>query len=196
MATLGGKRKGAGRPKGRKNKATLEKKAIQEAFNQRVMQHADKLFEAQLQLAVGSVQVYRVDEKKVGKKTTREHVLVTNPNEIKDVLDGTDASGGKVGDDYYFVTTVSPNNQAIEGMLNRTLGKPTENKQISVEGIDESLGQISQRELAMRIVLEAVKQGYSFADAVAALKSLDAPDLPAEVRNEVAGYLLESNEVN
>lgn len=55
---------------------------------------------------------------------------------------------------------------------------------------------ITQRELAMRIVLEAVKQGYSFADAVAALKSLDAPDLPAEVRNEVAGYLLESNEVN
>lgn len=71
-----------------------------------------------------------------------------------------------------------------------------EKSQQEFSGSIETTGQISQRELAMRIVLEAVKQGYSFADAVAALKSLDAPDLPAEVRNEVAGYLLESNEVN
>lgn len=82
----------------------------------------------------------------------------------------------------------------------KTKGKKrgyVEKVQQELSGSVETTGEsISQRELAMRIVLEAIRQGYSFADAVAALKSLDAPDLPDTVRNEVVGYLLESNEVN
>lgn len=127
MAIHGGKRKGAGRKKGGRNAATLEKQAIQAAFNQRVMTHADALFQAQLQLAVGSVQIFRVDEVEDGNgKTKRVHVLVTNSDEAKVVLDAHGGESGLVGDDYYFVSQVSPQNIAIESMLNRALGKPTD----------------------------------------------------------------------
>lgn len=125
----GGKRPGAGRKKGSKTKKTLEKLAIQEAFNQRVMTQADALFNAQLTLAVGSVQVYRVEETKDGNKTKREHVLVTNPDEIKKVLDENEGSSGMVEDSYYFVSNLPPDNRAIDSMLNRTLGKPAEKVQ-------------------------------------------------------------------
>ena len=123
----GGKRAGAGRKPGGKNKATLEKQAIQAAFNQRVMTQADALFNAQLTLAVGSVQVFRVDEEEDDKgKVKRVHTLVTDPDEIKQVLDETDGGAGPVGESYYFVSNISPQNNAVESMLNRALGKPKE----------------------------------------------------------------------
>lgn len=123
----GGKRAGAGRKPGGKNKATLEKAAIQEAFNQRVLTQADALFNAQLALAVGSIKVFRIDEEEDDKgKPKRVHTLVTNPKEIKDVLDEHEGGAGIVGDSYYFVSDVPPQNGAVEAMLNRTLGKPKE----------------------------------------------------------------------
>lgn len=132
----GGVRPGAGRKPGGKNKTTLEKQAVQEAFNQRVMTHADALFQAQLQIAVGSVRIYRVDETEENGKTKREHVLVTDPEEIKEVLDETEGGAGIVGDSYYFVTEVPPQNAAIESMLNRTLGKPKETHDLNVNVSD------------------------------------------------------------
>lgn len=93
-----------------------------------------------------------------------------------------------------FKQAIGGNTTMLVWLGKQRLGQKENPHQSSNDESRESV--LSQRELAMRIVLEAVKQGYSFADAVAALKSLDAPDLPAEVRNEVAGYLLESNEVN
>jgi hypothetical protein len=124
----GGKRPNqTGRPKGSKNKATLEQQAVQEAYNQRVMQKADDLFHAQLTLALGSVRFFRVEEVGDGKNTKRVHVLVTDTDKIKTVLDetdGTDGAGTTIGEDYYFVTHILPDNKAIDSMLNRALGKP------------------------------------------------------------------------
>lgn len=134
MAKKGGKQPGAGRPKGVKNKATLVQKAINDAFNQRVMVHAGSLFQAQLTLAVGSVKVFRVDEVGEGKEKKRVHTLVSDSDKIQKVLDETDGDGGAtVEDGYYFVTHVLPDNKAIDSMLNRALGKPTESLKLSGE---------------------------------------------------------------
>lgn len=125
MGQNGGKRPGAGRKEGSKNKATLEKQAVIDAFNQRVMAKADDLFNAQYKLAVGSQKVFRIDEKKgKGGDVKREHVWVTDANEIKALLDEHDGSNGDVDGSYYYFQTVIPDNRALDSLLNRTLGKP------------------------------------------------------------------------
>lgn len=128
----GGKRPGAGRKRGSKNKKTLEKAAIAEAFNQRVMTQADALFNAQLALSVGSIKVFRIDEEEdANGKVKRIHTLVTDPEEIKQVLDEHDGGAGIVGENYYFVSNVSPDNRAIDSLLNRSLGKPKETHEVT-----------------------------------------------------------------
>lgn len=122
----GGARPGAGRPKGRRSRKTLERQAVQEAFNQRVMQHADSLFNAQLSLAVGSARVFRIDEEGEGEKKKRVHTLVTDADEIKAFLEEHDGAAGEVDKIFYYITTAAPDNKAIEAMLNRALGKPKE----------------------------------------------------------------------
>jgi hypothetical protein len=120
----GGKRPGAGRKPGSKSKKTLEKQAIANAFNQRVLTQADVLFNAQLALSVGSIKVFRIDEEEDGNgKVKRVHTLVTLPDEIKAVLDEHEGGSGIVGENYYFVSNVSPDNRALDSMLNRGLGK-------------------------------------------------------------------------
>lgn len=129
----GGNRKNAGRKPGAKNKATLEKSAVQEAFNQRVLRASNALFNAQYSLAIGSVKVFRVDEEETDGKTKRIHVLVTNSEEIKDVLDN---DGGAVGESFYFIQNVQPDNKAIDSLLNRTFGKPKDSLDVTSNGKD------------------------------------------------------------
>lgn len=131
----GGKRPGAGRKPGSRSAKTLEKMAVQKAFNERVMRHADHLFHAQLALSVGSVRVFRIDEENDGNgKIKRTHTLVTDVKEIKKVLDEHEGQSGIVDDSYYFITEVMPDNRAIDSMLNRALGKPKETHEHS--GLD------------------------------------------------------------
>lgn len=134
MATRGGKRPGAGRQYGSKNKATLEKKAVQEAFNQRVMLKADALFNAQFSLAVGASKVFRIDEEGEGKNKKQVHTLVTNEDEIKALLDEHEGGAGEVGGSYYYITTSPPDNKAIDSLLNRALGRPKETHEHIGEG--------------------------------------------------------------
>ncbi len=130
----GGKRPGAGRKKGGSNAKTLAQKAIVDAFNQRVLGHADDLFNAQLKLAIGSQRVFRIDETKDGKGgTKREHVLVTDAEEIKSLLDEHDGGDGTVDGDYYYFQTVMPDNRALDSLLNRGLGKPKDLLDIHID---------------------------------------------------------------
>lgn len=122
----GGPRPGSGRPKGKLDKKTLEKLEILRAYKQRILQNADKLFNAQVALAQGISYLYRVDEVGEGKNKKREHVLVTDPEEIKQVLDETDGAGGVCEDHYYYITTKTPDNKAIDSMLDRVFGKATQ----------------------------------------------------------------------
>lgn len=131
MGKKGGVQPGSGRPKGSLNKSTLEQRKVLEAFNQRVMAKADALFNAQLTLAVGSMKVFRIDETEDdnGKKK-REHVQVTDADEIKALLDEHDGAPGVVDGVYYYFSDVLPDNRAIEAMLNRALGKAPEKIEI------------------------------------------------------------------
>jgi hypothetical protein len=134
MAKHGGRRPGAGKKPGTKTKATLEKQAVAEAFNQRVMNKADALFNAQLTLAVGSMKVFRIDQEGEGKAKKKVHVHVTDADEIKALLDEHDGCAGVVDGVFYYFSDVLPDNRAIDSMLNRTLGKPTGH--VKVETID------------------------------------------------------------
>lgn len=131
---VGGKRAGAGRKRGGKNKATLEKQAVNEAFNQRVMLAADALFNAQLKLATGSQKIFRIDEEEVDGKIKKSHVLVTDADEIKRLLDLHDGSSGIVDESYYYFTEIAPDNRAIDSLLNRALGKPKESVDLQHSG--------------------------------------------------------------
>jgi hypothetical protein len=129
---LGGRRPGAGMPRGTKIKRTIEKETALREYRQRIMEHADQLFNSQYANAVGNVFIYRIEEKKDKKGNLRkEHVLVTDPQEVKDVLDGNDGGSGTVGGNYYLVTTAKPDNYAITDMLDRAFGKPTQHTELT-----------------------------------------------------------------
>src|ERR1051325_4100142 len=80
----GGKRPGAGRKKGSKSPATLEREAALKPFREMVIARVKPLFEAQMTLARGVSYMYWIKENpKTGGK---EHILVTDPDEIGDIL--------------------------------------------------------------------------------------------------------------
>ena len=58
--------------------------------------------------------------------------------------DGEDPSNE---DEYYFVMTAEPQNVAIESLLNRTFGKATENKNLTIDkGMGELLDELEDEE--------------------------------------------------
>jgi hypothetical protein len=121
----GGVRPGSGRPKGSMNDETRERMEALKQFKNRVAVNVDKLFNSQLSIAVGRQYLYRIDEiektNAAGKKyTVKEHVLVTDPDEIQKALDDELRNG----EDYYYITTKDPDNKAIDSLLDRTYGKP------------------------------------------------------------------------
>ena len=124
-----------GRPKGAKSLRTLEKERVLEAYRQRVMSNADRLLNAQMSIALGQQFLFRIDKTKViGPKggisyRNERPVLVTSETEIEDYINGNfvegDVDDGKdPAASYYYITTKEPENQALEGILNRTFGKP------------------------------------------------------------------------
>lgn len=130
----GGKRPGAGRKKGSKDPETLEREAVLAAFRQRAMSAADILFDAQLTIARGQTFLYKIEKEKiVGPKggisyRRMKPVLVTSQFEIEQYLEGLIEEGDLDDENdpaatYYFLTTKEPNNQAIDSLLDRSLGK-------------------------------------------------------------------------
>ena len=130
----GGKRPGAGMKKGTKIKRTLEKEKIMKAYKDRILGKTDYLFNAQFANAVGNLYVYKVVNKKRGSVVMKEHILVSDPAKIKEILDANDGKSGEVNDNYYIVTVAKPDNQALSDMLDRAFGKATQ----SIETKDES----------------------------------------------------------
>lgn len=130
----GGKRPGAGRKKGSKNSATLEKQIVEEAYRQRVLRSADKLLNSQMSLAQGNQYLYRIDKTKiVGPKggvsyKSERPELVTNQFEIEDYLAGLTEDGDLKDENdpeaaYYYLTTEKPDNRALDSLFDRTFGK-------------------------------------------------------------------------
>lgn len=135
MANHGGKRSGAGRKAGSKNKKTLGLIKEHEAFQQMVLENITPLFDAQLSLAKGISHVYRVSYGPRGGRSDPE--LVTNQDELHEAVQAIDAGGGYgdvVEDEggengeaithrYYFLTTKAPDNKAIDSLVDRAFGK-------------------------------------------------------------------------
>ena len=115
----GGFRPGSGRPRGSKNKLTKEGKVQEVKIKERIIKNLDDLLNSQLSLAKGLSYLYKIRMRNVGGKRKPEHIRVTDPKEIKAFLDG-DAE-----DEYYYITTKTPDNKAIDSLIDRALGKAT-----------------------------------------------------------------------
>ena len=146
MARAGTIHKG-GRPKGSKSPRTIERDEYLNAIKDRGAKMAQQLLGSQALIAHGTHTLMRIDETTTyrdtgrmdkkgnpvkNKYTTREFKVVTNPEEIEKVLNEfEDVDGaGVVDEKYYFVTHKEPQNQAIDSILNRTFGRPTESIEI------------------------------------------------------------------
>ena len=132
----GGKREGAGRPEGSRNAETLERDRVFSQIRQRIMQKADRILNAQLSLAEGQQFLYRIDTTTdaKGKQTKSKPILVVSPDEIASFLDGEYGHGDSQNTDeeYYFITTKEPVNNAIDSMFDRTFDKAKQNNQLDV----------------------------------------------------------------
>ncbi len=130
MGQNGGKRPGAGRKRGSKSQKTIEKERVLAALRNRIMANADRILNAQLSIAQGQQFLYRIvttkDEK--GRSMRGKPELITSEIIIEAYLNG-DYEGDP--DEYYFITTKEPSNQAIDSMFNRAFGKPTESHELT-----------------------------------------------------------------
>ena len=108
----GGKRPGAGRPKGSKDPHTLERQRIEAAIRERVAAAIAPMTDAQVAAAKGVM--YLVARKKRGGKF--EHLT---EELYKAILAGEDTEHEMIE-----VWAEKPNVQAFEELLDRSLGKP------------------------------------------------------------------------
>lgn len=123
--------KKAGRKPGTLNASTLEKMAVQKQFQQKVLGVADLLFKKKLQLAIGQGFLYKIEKYYIGTGNNRTMhrkppKLVTDQYEFEIGLEEALKGGHDIEDidqTYYFFTTKEPNNQAIEDLLDRGLGR-------------------------------------------------------------------------
>ena len=114
----GGRRPGAGRPKGRKDNKTLTKEAGREIVRQMVMAQIGPLVEAQIANSRG-LKYLVIRDKKSGK-----FVRVTEA-----------MAGSLQGDEQIEVWEKEPSVSAFTDLLNRALDKPAEQEQaVAVSG--------------------------------------------------------------
>ncbi len=128
----GGARPGAGRPKGSQNRKTKERREAEQEMIQRIIANLHPVLDAQFNLAKGASYLYRIDEVGEGKNKRREHVLVTDPEEIREFLDENDGAAGTVNDSYYYITTKSPDVRAIDSLLDRVFGRAKQTTELDL----------------------------------------------------------------
>jgi len=121
----GGAREGSGRPEGSKNKATKERQVVEQEMRSRVMKSAGKLLNSQINLALGTQMLFRIDKDEKGNNKKPE--LVTTQEEIEDYLAGETDNNGS----YYFITTAQPDNRALDSLLDRTFGKSVQRTELT-----------------------------------------------------------------
>ncbi len=120
--------KKGGRPKGKKSLKALERDAVQRAIQQQIMEKAPELVRAAMIPAMGVNFVYRIDETKneKGRVVHKEHVLVTDPHEIKTALDQIEEGSTHPDDQYYYISAEKPDFRAVQMLFDRSLGKAKE----------------------------------------------------------------------
>lgn len=129
---LGGVRPGAGRKKGQVNEETKLKRAAEKKFKIRAAKLSHKLFNAQLSLALGEQSLYV--KRKKGDKTITERI------EDEDTI--VQYLNGELDDDdneYYYLSKKSPDNKALDSILDRTFGKARQAMDIDLTSDDEPI---------------------------------------------------------
>ncbi len=133
---------GPGRPKGSKDKKTLDRESIHEKWKDHMARRATQLSIAQLTLAYGSIKIMRIDTEIIGsgkneKRIKKKPVIVENTDEIIAALDYYHGQGEDPNTDteYYFIATKEPDNAAIKDIMDRTFGKPKESVAVEHSGV-------------------------------------------------------------
>ena len=148
----GGKRIGAGMPKGKLIKATVVKQIELAYIKERVSAAKDVLINAQLTLARGVNYLYKIEKDSKGRNKPPEQV--TSQYEIEAYLAG---EGDQ--DTYYYISTAKPDNNAIDSLLNRTVGKaPDTIRHEGTVGIYALVQQLEKDNATQRQVLEHKRQ--------------------------------------
>lgn len=130
----GGARPGAGRPRHSKNASTITREAAAKIFKDRVAKHVDKIFHAQMDVAIGEKYLMVVRTFGKGAKQRRETSIVTDIETIKRFLDSDFDSGMGEENEYYFMSTKPANNSALDSLLNRSFGKAPESLDLTSGG--------------------------------------------------------------
>lgn len=117
----GGARKGAGRPKGKMEQATINRLKIKKAFEDRIHANADRLLNAALTKALGESFLFHKYTVGSGTKARTETEIVTDVDTIvaylNDELDNLD-------DEYYYISTKPVDMVAVKELYDRAFGKP------------------------------------------------------------------------
>lgn len=148
LAKLSNKKRG--RRKGQLSQKTLDKMRVKKNLDQRILRATDPIVNAQIALATGLSFLYKVHTDKKGIRSRPE--LITTQGVIEDYLAG-DLEDNDDGD-YYYITTKEPNNQALDSLLNRVHGKPTESVAVTVEVF--SLKGLAEKRKRLALANEAI----------------------------------------
>lgn len=121
MAYPKGKKRpvGAGKPKGYKAPATLEKHAAREIARKRITDRLLPIVDAQIDSAVG------INHFMLRDKETGEWKRLTDPDQIVKAMNDPRAKFGST----YLIYTKDPNNNAARDMLAYAIDKPKEQEQ-------------------------------------------------------------------
>lgn len=134
----GGPQPGSGRPKGKLNQSTLDAMAVKKEYQEKIRKQADRLFNAQMNLAEGVTMLFKVEKDSKGNNKKPE--LVTSEYTISRFIEECGGYDGKMdGDTYYFLTTKVPDSRTISDMLDRAMGKPEQALDVTTNG--ESMNQ-------------------------------------------------------
>ena len=162
----GGGGRGQGRPVGTKNIETVLKQRAMTLYRKRVAKITDKLLNSELSLAIGTVMLFKIvkekDEK--GHEHNSKPILVDNQREIEEFLQNKNAADTWVaenGDEYYFLTSVKPDSNAIKNILDRVYGKAAQN--INIGGQENNPVEITpfskeQRERMAKEIIDREKE--------------------------------------
>lgn len=147
----GGKREGAGRPRGARSFTTEMREAMINEIRGRTHDVTRNLFNAQMTLATGQTFLFKIEKEFVEPNKTYPKGYwrslpakrVTELSEIEEYLDyvvreENDEIENEEKHDkertFYYITTKEPNNQAIDSLLDRTLGTAVKITEISGPG--------------------------------------------------------------
>lgn len=133
---------------GVKHKTTIDREMMLETIKDIGASRAKTLINVQTLLAVGTISVYVIRSHYEGKRKIKDKPeLITDDETIINVLDFEYGEGENPNSDeeYFFVQKNIPDNSAINSLLDRTFGRATENKKITVDkGMGELLDEIEE----------------------------------------------------